>query len=403
METGLGRRAPSVIAAACGLLALCVSVRSVSNGQDTIDRNRVKELYERSRRGDTLTPEDQKYLDRALRALKAKGNPRPESPRAAPGRWEKTIYVGPVKQLLEERREQQAVGYKPLTEMSAADKHFGEDGGLYGGGRNEPPAAHQRAAQEALKQVTPLDRRGRPSEGGKVVFVCLGMSNTGAVFFRFQEKVDRDPAKPAHLVLVNCCWSAGASSWATDGGTWTRALDRLKQAGVAPEQVQVAWVKHAEPFPEPEKNRLGHARLLHANLMTGLQLAKKKFPNLRVAYLSSRTYGGYAVNGVRLVNPEPFAYESAFAVRWTIQEQVKGGPALNYDAKKGAVAAPVLLWGPYLWADGATPRKDGLTWKRSDYFKDGLHPDASGQQKAVEQMIRFFKNDPNARSWFVGR
>jgi hypothetical protein len=82
---------------------------------------------------------------------------------------------------------------------------------------------------------------------------------------------------------------------------------------------------------------------------------------------------------------------------------VKGGPALNYDAKKGAVVAPVLLWGPYLWADGATPRKDGLTWRRSDYSKDGLHPDAAGQQKAVEQMISFFKNDPNARPWFVGR
>ena len=397
------RRALRVIPVACGLLVLVGALASLSKGQDSIDRSRVKELYEKSKRGDKLTPDEQKYLDRALQELKAKGNPATDPPSAASGKWEKTIYVGPVKQLLEERKEQNAVGYKPLTEMSAAEKHFGEEGGLYGGGRNEPPAAHQQAAQEAVKQITPLDPQGKPSKDGKVAFVCLGMSNTGAEFYRFQEKADRDPAKPAHLILVNCCWSAGASSWATDGGTWTRALDQLKKANVSPEQVQVAWIKHAEPFPEPEKKRLDHARLLRTNLVTSLQLAKKKFPNLRVAYLSSRTYGGYAVNGMRLTNPEPFAYESAFAIRWTIQEQVKGDPALNYDAKKGKVVAPVLLWGPYLWADGTTPREDGLTWERSDYSKDGLHPDASGQQKAVEQLMKFFKNDPNAKPWFVGK
>src|SRR5262249_53879186 len=206
-----------------------------------------------------------------------------------------------------------------------------------------------------------------------------------------------------HLVLVNCCWSAGASSWAKDSGTWTRGLEQVTKANVTPEQVQVAWVKHAEPFPVPEKKRLEHAKQLQANLTASLQLAKKKFPNLQIAYLSSRTYGGYAVQGMRMTNPEPFAYESAFAVRWTILDQIKGAPALNHDATKGKVLAPVLLWGPYLWADGTTPRKDGLTWERSDYSRDGLHPDASGQQKVVEQLTRFFKNDLNAKPWFVGK
>jgi len=356
-----------VVAIANGLLILGLAGSGTAKGQDPIDRSRVKETG------------------------------------AVTGKWEKTIYTGPVKQLLEERQEQKAVGYKPLTEMSAADKHFGEEGGLYGGGRNEPPAAHRQAAREALKRITPLDQQGKASKDGKVVFVSLGMSNTGGEFFRFQEEVARDSAKPAHLVLVNCCWSAGASSWAKDSGTWTRALDQLKTAKVSPDQVQVAWVKHAEPFPEPEKARLDHARQLEANLVTSLQLAKRKFPNLQVVYLSSRTYGGYAINGVRLTNPEPFAYESAFAVRWTIQEQMTGATALNYDPKKGKVVAPVLLWGPYLWADGTTPRKDGLTWERSDYSKDGLHPDASGQQKVVGLLMKFFKTNPDAKPWFVGK
>src|SRR6185312_15687955 len=40
-----------------------------------------------------------------------------------------------------------SVGLKPLNEMTAADKYKGEDGGLYGGGKNEPSEALQAAAQ----------------------------------------------------------------------------------------------------------------------------------------------------------------------------------------------------------------------------------------------------------------
>jgi hypothetical protein len=64
-------------------------------------------------------------------------------------------------------------------EMPAAGKNLGEEGGLYGDGKNDPPQAHQRAAREALKQIVPLNRQGKPSADGKIGFVCLGMSNTG--------------------------------------------------------------------------------------------------------------------------------------------------------------------------------------------------------------------------------
>src|SRR6516225_6721725 len=96
------RSAVRVIIVACGLLILVAAIGGVSQGQDPIDRNRVKELYEKSRRGDTLTPEERKYLDRALQELKAKGNPSTDQSSAPAANWEKTIYVGPVKELLEQ-------------------------------------------------------------------------------------------------------------------------------------------------------------------------------------------------------------------------------------------------------------------------------------------------------------
>src|SRR5262249_48641938 len=138
---------------------------------------------------------------------------------------------------------------------------------------------------------------------------------------------------------------------------------------------------------------------LQKDTLVVLQNARARFPNLRIAYLGSRIYAGYATTRL---NPEPFAYEGAFAVRWLIQDQIKGDPELNSNPERGAVKAPLLLWGPYFWGDGTTPRKsDGLVWKREDLVGDGTHPSQSGRQKVAEMLLKFFKTDPLARTWFV--
>ena len=61
-------------------------------------------------------------------------------------------------------------------------------------------------------------------------------------------------------------------------------------------------------------------------------------------------------------NNEPYAYESAFAVRGMIQDQINGVAAMNYNPANGPVVAPWVAWGPYIWANGLLARRDGLTW-----------------------------------------
>ncbi|MBX6313478.1 MAG: hypothetical protein IRY99_11265, partial [Isosphaeraceae bacterium] len=129
------------------------------------------------------------------------------------------------------------------------------------------------------------------------------------------------------------------------------------------------------------------------------QIAKERFPNLRIAYLSSRTYGGYASTPL---NPEPYAYQSGFAVKWLIEKQIEGAPELNYDPERGPVKAPWLSWGPYLWADGVKPRADGLSYIRSDFAGDGTHPAPNGaREKVARLLLDFLKTDPTARPWFL--
>jgi hypothetical protein len=217
-------------------------------------------------------------------------------------------------------------------------------------------------------------------------------------FSKFKQLADRDSEKSPRLTIVDCAQGGQTMArWADpDAQPWREAEHRLEQAGVSPKQVQVAWIKLANAGPSGDLPQ--HGKQLERDTEAVLRNAKAKFPNLRIAYLSNRMYGGWA--STRL-NPEPYAYEGAFVVRWLIQDQVQGNSELNYDSQKGTVKSPLLLWGPYLWADGTTPRKsDGLVWQREDLGGDGTHPSEKGRQKVAELMLDFFKSDLNTRTWF---
>lgn len=292
-----------------------------------------------------------------------------------------------------------SVGFKPLNEMTAQDKYKGEDGGLYGNGQNEPPAEHRAAAKAAASQITTLDADGKPARDGKIVLVSISMSNATQEFSAFKRIADADAQKSPRLTIVDCAQGGQAmAQWAPpDARPWAEMERRLKAAGVSPQQVQIAWIKLANVGPRGELTE--HGKKLYDDTLAVIHNAKAKYPNLRVIYLGSRIYGGNATGGL---NPEPFAYEGAFVVRWLIRDQMKHDAAVNYDPARGAVKSPVLLWGPYLWADGTTPRKsDGLTYERTDFGNDGVHPSDSGREKVARQLLTFFKTDAAAKTWFA--
>lgn len=89
------------------------------------------------------------------------------------------------------------------------------------------------------------------------------------------------------------------------------------------------------------------------------------------------------------------------AAQRLIQDQIRGEPSLNYDETRGSVKAPLLLWGPYFWADGVTPRQaDKLVWERGDLAGDGTHPSPSGRTKVANMLLEFFRSHETAKVWF---
>jgi hypothetical protein len=291
-----------------------------------------------------------------------------------------------------------SVGFLPLGELGTG-MYQGAQGGFYPGGSNTRPAEHD-AALDRTGRMMLLDAAGQPdAAGGRIVLMSIGMSNTTQEFSTFKPLADSDPQKNARVVIVDA--AQGGQDAATisnpNAAYWTNVDQKLAAAGVSPAQVQAVWLKEArarptETFPDD-------AVILRDQLRAIVQILKSRYPNTRAVYLDGRTYGGYAST---TLNPEPYAYQSGFAVKWVIEEQLAGGPALNFDPARGPVAAPWLSWGAYLWADGLTPRADGLTWACADFVEsDGTHPSVSGRQKVANLLLDFFKSDPTTVPWFL--
>lgn len=286
-----------------------------------------------------------------------------------------------------------SVGLVPLTDMGART-YEGHPGGLYPGATNAMPSSHRAEGIARAQAIGPLDAQGRSAPSGRYAFVSIGMSNTTQEFSAFKQLSDADGSRDRRLVVVDLAQGGmTAADWSNPAcPCWDVASNRLQQAGVTTAQVTTAWIKLADR--QPTEGWPAHAQQLRDNIVRVLQQLPARFPNLRLAYLSSRIYAGYATTPL---NPEPYAYQSGFSVRWTIEQQLNG--AVPYDGP--SPAAPWLAWGPYLWADGTTPRADGFTWSCSDLQSDGTHPSTNGRQKVANALLAFVRTDPTAREWYL--
>jgi hypothetical protein len=290
----------------------------------------------------------------------------------------------------------------PLNDLGTGSYLGAEEGGLYANGSNVRPSDHDTDGVALAQGIQPLDANGNPSPTGKYAFIAIGESVAQQPFFKFNDLATADPSTNPNLVIVNgATGGATASLLALPNNNFWNVImnDYLPNAGVTAKQVVVAWVNDvnggpAGTFPTDMTKLQGNFESIAQNLLI-------KFPNIKIAYFSSINYTGYS-NGIKNLSNEPFSYETGFAVKNAIQDQLNGNANLNFDPNKGPVKAPWIDWGPYYWANGMLPRSDGLVWTCQDLQGDGTHPsDPAGRVKVSTQLLNFLKSDDTASIWFL--
>lgn len=190
--------------------------------------------------------------------------------------------------------------------------------------------------------------------------------------------------------VVNCAVGGNAiEKWidpSYDPTLWDACIDRkLELAGVRPEQVRVIWHKAADQVTTlpggvamplyPSSGSDYEAFFSH--LATFAARVTAKFPSVQAVYVTSRSYGGFAVTPGR---GEPLSYEE--------------GHALNaWLAQNAEVAGVWYGWGPYIWAPACETGErngGGICYVRDDYVADGVHPAVSGRAKVSSLLHQRF-------------
>ncbi len=329
-----------------------------------------------------------------------------------------SLYPGSSKLFAPRPAGPSASGLVPLTELGSRAYLDRFPGGLYGLGSNQIPPAHLEAGLARAAAIGPLDAAGRPDPEGRVVLLSVGMSNTTQEFWAANQRgptaswsfAGQAAVHPllnrSTLAIVDGAMGGQAGpAWISPSSqNYNRVRDeQLAPLGLTEAQVQAIWLKQANIQPTaslPDSNADAYA--LERALADTVRACKIRYPNLKIVFLSSRIYAGYATSKL---NPEPYAYESAFSVQGLIAAQADQMDRGAIDPVAGDLdydrgAAPWLVWGPYLWADGTTPRQDGLTWLQVDFEGDGTHPSKSGEQKVGTMLLDFLLQSPFSRTWF---
>lgn len=339
----------------------------------------------------------------------------------------------------------------PLMDMTAvnclnAPTYQSFQGGLYENCSDNVPIDHGTDGTNFAAQVQPLDTNGKPNSSGKIVFTSIGMSNAMDEFGRFiRAAAGNSGVNQTTLLILNGaaggilanCWTV-ATGPPSCGANVENQYDRVRDtvlapAGVTEAQVQVVWIKEADGGPgEPNQdcgsngcaplcdpsisgclNATNKTEALRYEAKLGeiLRAAKTRWPNLKLAFLASRVYAGYATIDL---NPEPYAYEYGYSVKWEIEAQINQIRTGTVDSVAGDLnynggMVPWIAWGPYLWANDSNPRSDGLIWcdgqsnapcnGEIDFLSDGTHPNATGQDKVANMLMNFFLTSPWA-PWF---
>ena len=288
----------------------------------------------------------------------------------------------------------------PINDLGTGE-FMGHQGGLYPNGSNTMPAAFYNDALVMAQSIQPLDKSGNPDPNGKIGLIALGASTIEMFSKGLETQLPKAAGMNKAIRFVNCGIGGQDMSDIMNPAAnfWTVIDNRLTAAGISREQVQVLWMQ--EDNLRNRSNGLDERGqgLVH-DFTYMVTFCKQHYPNLKLFYMTGRHTTAFMPADGKDKHKEPKAYVNGWACKWVIENQINGEADLAYkgpDAK-----APLVLWGPYFWTQGTTPRKtDGYSWSSKFLSADGIHPNEDGIARVSGELIDFWSKDPVSQQWFL--
>lgn len=271
-------------------------------------------------------------------------------------------------------------------------------GGKYPEGNNEIPYQHFQAGMNLSAEIKPLNNEGiYDTINGQVGFMVLGFS-TSAMTGRFVRSIYETQGQNDRVkIIIGAQGGKDINSMTQTSDNYWKIIDTiLKEEKLSPQQIQVIWISsgdilaYQQSFPDQCYTQIEKYQLM-------LLAVKNKFPNIKMVFISDRTYAGYIgeIGEGPQELKEPTAYYNSWTVKWLIEKQIKNEQGFTLNE------IPFIDWGPTLWTDGVAGNKNGYTWNCDDSGKGGIHPSSKGRMKEASMVYLYFKAHPYLKNIFI--
>jgi hypothetical protein len=280
-----------------------------------------------------------------------------------------------------------SIGQTPLMDMTSGQTYQGLSGGLYGAGSNTRPEALDARLSAAAANIA-------PDANGQIVVLCIG-DDTADSFCR--GLLTLGGFNPAIRIINATNPAKHLEDWAgiTSVSPWNTSQllnvpNVLTANGVAATDVQVALFASAvgnfnyyltHPFAQRQAQTV-------TNLGKAFAQVKLHLPNALLLVTDVQYFDYGKDSTMPSLHAEPLlGYENGFAMQQAV---------LNQNLS----TLPVTVWAASIWADGATPRADGMQWlattsqSTSHYQPVCAHENANGQVNGAAVIGASLLSDP---------
>jgi hypothetical protein len=268
---------------------------------------------------------------------------------------------------------------------------FEHIGGLYPGGLNVPPLAHQQKIQKANNKLH-----------GTIGMLSIGASNCMYESNEFSNMVDSF----TRVKFVNAAIGGKSLEKILLNNYWVQVHNKVLEAGLGDNDVQIVILESAS-FDEmiDTASFIDYTNFVADLLSDVCNKILVEFPKCQLIYLPGIVSTQYAILPEYEKFSEPWSYYTCWANKFLIQRQIEGD--IQLICSGSGKVSPVLAWMNPNWSEGILENSFGFSWDINDVFpsypgsiENGVHPSITGAEKVANYWYWFFKEDQYAMNWF---